>query len=158
MILRHTAVVVTRRGVTAQLLVTMGDEVLLDGGGGAVRGRGDARMSTHLTVGPQRYVTQLALDKPLYQPGETILYRSLTLSRFGLAAQRELPIELKILDPGGSIVAGSQQQGYTERGVASGALAIPAGLPGGKYTLVARSVDPVVPLAGDAAVEVVKTR
>ena len=46
-----------------------------------------------------RFFTQLSLDKPLYQPGETIFYRSLTLSCFSLAAERETAVHYEILDP-----------------------------------------------------------
>ena len=97
------------------------------------------RVDTRLEVEPVRHATQLSLDKPLYRPGETIYYRSLTLSRFGLTDDREMPIHFEILDPGGAAVADSQLQGATRRGVGSGAFTIPAGLVGGEYTLVARS-------------------
>ena len=36
----------------------------------------------NLPVEPVRYVTQLALDRPLYRPGDVVHYRSVTLSRF----------------------------------------------------------------------------
>jgi hypothetical protein len=103
------------------------------------------RYKLRLAVDEPRYATQLSLDKPLYRPGEIAYYRSLTLSRFRLAADRELPVHFEILDPAGGTVAGSQAEGYTERGVGSGAFAIPAGLAGGKYTLVARSLDGAFP-------------
>ena len=45
-------------------------------------------VKTVLTVQPTQYDTQLTLDKPVYRPGETVYYRSLTLSRFALAADR----------------------------------------------------------------------
>ena len=53
-------------------------------------------VETPLSVEPVRYVTHLSLDKPLYQPGETVYYRSLTLSRFGLTADRQMPIHFEI--------------------------------------------------------------
>ncbi|MBN2474670.1 MAG: hypothetical protein JXB62_08680 [Pirellulales bacterium] len=97
------------------------------------------QFETHLAVRPARFITQLATDKPLYQPGETIYYRSLTLSRFGLAAEQPMPVQFEILDPGGGVVPDSPLAGVTDRGVGNGAFPIPVEAPGGEYTLVARS-------------------
>ncbi len=99
------------------------------------------RMTTRLQVEKVRYATQLTTDKPLYRPGETIFYRSLTLTRFGLESDRELPVSLHLLDPAGGIVPGSEQTGYTQRGVMSGQFTIPSHFAGGTYTLVASSAD-----------------
>ncbi len=98
-------------------------------------------MSVPLAVDATRFITHLSLDKPLYQPGETIFYRSLTLSRFGLAIDREMPIRFEILDPGGAVVANSQNEGVTDHGVGNGAFVIPDDLAGGQYTLMARGLD-----------------
>jgi len=103
------------------------------------------RIDTRLRVEPVRYATQLSLDKPLYRPGETVYYRSVTLSRFGLAANREMPIQFEILDPSGAVVGGSELEGVSRRGVGCGAFQIPPGLAGGEYTLVARSLDEAFP-------------
>jgi len=102
-------------------------------------------MKKHLQVEEPRHVTRLSLDKPLYRPGETVYYRSLTLSRFGLAAKRDLPIQFEILNPAGGIVDGSQLPGVTDHGVGNGQFAIPAHLPGGTYTLIAKSLDDTFP-------------
>ena len=77
-------------------------------------------MSASLAVNPARWVTQLSLDKPLYQPGETIYYRSLSLARFGLTVDREIPIHFEILDSKGVTVANSQAEGTTDHGVGNG--------------------------------------
>jgi len=103
------------------------------------------RVDTPLAVEPIQYLTQLAFDRPWYQPGETVLYRSLTLSRFGLAADREVPIHFAILGPDGGVVPGSQRESTPERGVGSGAFIIPDKRPGGQYTLSARSLDQSFP-------------
>ncbi len=102
-------------------------------------------VETRVRVEPIRHVTHLALDKPLYRPGETVYYRSLTLSRFGLAAEQEMPVHFEILDPGGAVVPDSQLEGVTQRGVGNGAFPIPAGIAGGEYTLVVRSLDDAFP-------------
>ncbi len=105
----------------------------------ARRGEETVRMTTRVQVEKIRYATQLTTDKPLYQPGEAIRYRSLTLTRFGLHSDRELPISTYLLDPAGGTVPGSEQMGYTNRGVASGEVVIPPHYAGGTYTLVAQS-------------------
>ncbi len=102
-------------------------------------------VDTLVNVEPGRYVTQLSLDKPLYKPGETIYYRSLTLSRFHLAADRRTPIHFEILDPAGAVAPDSQIEGITDRGVGSGQFKIPDEPAVGKYTLLARSLDNTFP-------------
>ncbi len=103
------------------------------------------KVATRLAIEPIRYASYLALDKPMYRPGESIHYRSLTLSRFRLAADRPMPVEFEILDPGGAPVAGLQAESVTQGGVACGRFSLPPGLAGGKYTLVARSLDGAFP-------------
>jgi len=103
------------------------------------------RVSTRLAVEPVRYVTRLTLDRPLYQPGDTIYYRSLTLSRFGLAADRQMPIHFELLDPGGDTLPDSQAEGLTDCGVGNGAFSLGAEMPGGRYMLVAKSLDHCFP-------------
>jgi hypothetical protein len=102
---------------------------------------GREQMSAGLAVESAGLATQLSLDKPLYQPGETIFYRSLSLSRFGLAVDREIPIHFEILDPAGAVLPNSQTDGTTDHGVGNGIYNIPDDLPGGRYTLVARGLD-----------------
>jgi len=97
------------------------------------------RLDAPLSVEAPRLATQLALDKPLYQPGETVFFRSVTLLRYGLAAECEVPLEFKILDPSGAPVPGSEQMGVTDHGVGNGAFELPAQIAGGQYTLVATS-------------------
>ena len=111
----------------------------------AVHGEQEEPMETRLAVEPVRHATHLALDKPLYQPGETVYYRSLTLSRFGLAADGEMAIHFEILEPSGAVVPGSPLEGVTQHGVGSGAFTIPEQSPGGEYVLVARSLGQVFP-------------
>ena len=94
-----------------------------------------------LAVEPARYITQLASDKPLYKPGETVFYRSLTLSQFALAADRDMPVHFDILAPDGSLVPNSSRDLVTQRGVASGDFAIPKDMAAGRYMLVVRGSD-----------------
>jgi hypothetical protein len=99
------------------------------------------RIDTRLAVQPARYVTRATVDRSLYQPGETVYYRSLTLSRFGLAAEREVPIHFEILDTNGDVVPESQSEGLSDHGVGNGVFRLADDLPGGRYTLLARSLD-----------------
>jgi alpha-2-macroglobulin-like protein len=94
-----------------------------------------------LEVEPVRYATQLSVDRPLYGPGETVRYRSLTVSRFGLCADRDGPIRFEIVDSAGRVVDGSASSGVTSHGVGSGQFTLAERSAGGRYTLVARSLD-----------------
>jgi hypothetical protein len=99
-----------------------------------------------------RYVTHLTTDKPMYQPGETVYFRSLTLERFGLTPPRDnlhpvytvhTPTDQTIdvtdgrdelADVQGAPVRGPD--GKPIQGVGAGQWKIDAGLPGGEYRLV----------------------
>ena len=107
----------------------------------AVHQKIEERVVGRMAVEPIRHVTHLSLDKPLYRPGETAYYRSLTLARLSLEPEESAPIEFEILDPQGAMVPNSQVSGITEHGVGNGSFTIPGGdeIPGGKYTLVAHS-------------------
>jgi hypothetical protein len=99
------------------------------------------RWESWLALEPLRYLTRLALDKPAYRPGETIRWRSLTRSRFGLAADREVPIAFSILAPQGGVLPGSASQRLTQRGVGWGEFNLPGTLEEGEYKLLAQSLD-----------------
>src|SRR5690606_10253770 len=101
----------------------------------AFHGESRPRVTRRLPVDVDSYVTWLTVDKPWYQPGETVFYRSLTLTRFSMNAQHEMPVEYQVLDPAGSPLAESVVQGVTQHGVGNGTFAIPAEAPGGQYTL-----------------------
>jgi len=103
------------------------------------RGLAVQPVERELPVADVELTTHLTTDKPLYRPGETIRYRSVTLSRYGLRVRREVTVEFRVLNPSGAEVSGSRSSGDTEHGVGRGQFAIPADQPGGKYTLVARS-------------------
>ncbi|MEX1224344.1 MAG: MG2 domain-containing protein, partial [Pirellulales bacterium] len=103
------------------------------------------RMTQSLPVDEDHFVTWLSLDKPWYQPGETVSYRSLTLTRFSLNAKQDLPVQYEILDPGGAPIADAASAGVTHNGVGNGGWQIPDGAAGGQYTIVCRSVDDSFP-------------
>ncbi|NLS92879.1 MAG: hypothetical protein GXX96_12060 [Planctomycetaceae bacterium] len=108
----------------------------------AGRGKPRQRIESRVPVSREPVSTYLALDRSRYVPGETVRYRSVSLSRYHLEAVPALPIEFEIRDPQGIVVEGSRHKVESEGGVASGEYAIPADMPGGIYALVAGSQAP----------------
>ncbi len=98
-----------------------------------------------LPIQPARYLTRLWLDRQRYRAGETVYYRSLTVSRYGLVEHRALPVEFEILDAKSVPLPGSRIDGLTDRGVGNGSFRLPDSLPAGAYTLVARGFAGVFP-------------
>jgi alpha-2-macroglobulin family protein/MG2 domain-containing protein len=94
---------------------------------------------SRLPVRRQPLSTYLRLDRPHYAPGETVLYRSVSLSRFHLEPEGEFPVHFEVLGPQGNRVEGSDHQTLVERGVATGEFPIPNDASGGIYTLLASS-------------------
>lgn len=106
----------------------------------------------HLTLALPEYVTHLYTDRPMYRPGETIHFRSLTLDRFTMKpAQEDLRLRFRITGPnqievfkteGTSQLAGPPEMpplkgpdGQMLRGIGAGEFHIPEGLAGGQYVL-----------------------
>ncbi len=102
---------------------------------------------THLNLPLQatRCLTYLSTDRPVYRPGETIFFRSLTLHRQTFLGEYTLPIRFQLLDPSSALVPGTTIDGVTDRGVGNGAVTLPKDIAGGTYTLVATSLDEVFP-------------
>ena len=94
---------------------------------------------------PTRCLTFLNVDRPVYRPGEQVFFRSLTLNRRSFAAHVDVPIRFELIDPSGAQVPGAFTEGVTDRGVGNGAFQIPTTAPGGRYTLVAKSMDSFFP-------------
>ena len=102
------------------------------------------------------YVTHLTTDKPMYQPGETIYFRSLTLERFSLKPPRvdlHLIYELRRPNQGPEILAQGRAEvledgnrvawpdGTPVKGIGGGSYTLSPGAPGGEYTLAVREAD-----------------
>ena len=129
--------------------VTPGSELFLE----VVAYTDDDRKSVlaeRLPLARPVYVTHLVTDKPLYKPGETIRFRSLTLDRSSLKPpQHDLHLIFRLRDPGDAVipleagngrllrdlqsVLGPDKQPL--RGIGVGEYAIPADAPGGEYKL-----------------------
>ncbi len=114
----------------------------------------DAHLKTELPLVAPLYLTHLTTDKPMYQPGETVFFRSLTLERFSLKpVSQPLQITYRITSPTGAQVfftQGASQlrygpeknhgivfgpDGQPIHGVGVGSFPIAANAPGGVYTL-----------------------
>ncbi len=113
-----------------------------------------AQVSGEFDLAAPVYVTHLDTDKPMYQPGEIVHYRSLTLDRFSLKpAAEDLRLSYDLVTPTG--VRRTLAQGADElcdetgapllgpdkkpiRGVGAGEFILDPNTPGGEYTLVCR--------------------
>jgi hypothetical protein len=120
-------------------------------------GKGEIRgeLTERLTWAAPRYVTHLATDKPLYQPGQTIHFRSLTLNRSNLRpAEEDLHLIFTLTSPSGVEIfrlEGTSQvvrlnndpvatkllgpDGKPVRGVGVGEVTLPEEAEGGEYVL-----------------------
>ena len=104
-----------------------------------------------MTLAKSSYVTQLVTDKPMYQPGEIVHFRSLTLDRFSLRpATEDFRLVYTVLNPQGKEVFklahlprlfqdGKEVLGPDKkpiRGIGAGDFQVPSSLTdGGEYTL-----------------------
>ena len=104
------------------------------------------------------YVTHLTTDRPMYRPGETVRFRSLTLERFSLKPSgQEFHLRYRIVGPNNVEVYNKEFAGQLVNaktnapikgptgqplfGLGAGEFALPADLPGGQYTLFVSEVN-----------------
>jgi anti-sigma factor RsiW len=109
-------------------------------------------LSERLDLTAPVYVTHLATDRPMYQPGDTVRFRSLTLERFGLKPPAEdFQLVYTLTKPSGEksvLLSGTSRlmsaEGKGEltgpdqkplRGLGSGEFTVEPGAAGGEYTL-----------------------
>jgi hypothetical protein len=105
----------------------------------ATRGQKHEEVKTTLPVRPTGCLTRLSLDGLCYRPGQSVRFRSLSLSRLGLSADRPLPVHFEVLDRRGGLVAGSTREATTDHGVAEGSFLLPEHLADGQYAVAVRS-------------------
>ncbi len=91
------------------------------------------------------HLTHLTTDLPSYKPGETVSYRSLSLSRLDHRVTGEVAVEFNVLDDQGNPVPGAQHVVTSERGVGAGKFKIPADATYDALTIFARSPEGVFP-------------
>lgn len=114
-----------------------------------------SQLREKLQLAVPNYFTHLTTDKPLYQRGETVFFRSLTLDRFSLKPPpHDFHVQFVIEDPkkvehvvvtGGTrlleeISPSLGPDGKPLRGIGAGEWKIPDDWPGGEYTLVIREL------------------
>jgi hypothetical protein len=128
-----------RAGVTAQLNVTVSGAT--KGGSNIDGGEAAASAAFPLAIRRPQYATRLATDRDRYRPGDTIYYRSLSVSSDGLVADRAMPLEFQVLDAKSAPLPDSQWVGLTVRGVGNGSFRLPVSISPGTYTLLARGAD-----------------
>jgi hypothetical protein len=111
-------------------------------------------LSEQLILTAPVYVTHLTTDKPMYQPGETVYFRSLTLDRFRLApGQEDFRLQYALTTPSGEqrvLLTGGNglvregkaslgllkgPDGKPVRGIGAGSYVLTEGTPGGEYVL-----------------------
>ena len=139
-----------RLHLPADMPVTPGSQLALD----LVAkkdGQPDRTLRQKISLAAPIYLTHLATDKPMYRPGETVHYRSLTLERFSLKpVEAELSLQFAIHGPRGDEIFKqtgaarlrmpngavlSMANGKPVSGVGAGEFQLPPGLAGGEYTL-----------------------
>ncbi len=114
-------------------------------------------LTDNLKLASPEYVTHLATDRPLYRPGETVRFRSLTLERFSLKpAQEKFHLRFRIVgpnnaelynqevvsrlaDPDGKPIKGPRSEELFCLG--AGEFTLPATLANGQYTLFVTEVN-----------------
>ncbi len=99
--------------------------------------------------GPDRYLTHLSTDKPVYKVGEKVFVRGVVLGAIDgkpLPQSRQVSGTLSVIGPKGDTVAASQVR--SEESVLGFAWKVPEGQPGGEYT-----VKVTYPWSGDAPAE-----
>lgn len=68
--------------------------------------REKANVSARIKLARPVFITHLATDKPLYKPGETVYFRSLTLDRSTFTPpEQDMMLQFRITRPDGSVVA-----------------------------------------------------
>jgi hypothetical protein len=94
--------------------------------------------TTQTLGGPDRYLTFLSTDKPIYRAGETVFVRGVLLhhaTRRPLPDDQQTPAVVEIQGPKGDVVASGQVT--TEDSVAGFQWTVPDGQAGGEYTIQA---------------------
>src|SRR5262249_49484022 len=114
-------------------------------------------LTDNLKLIAPEYITHLTTDRPLYRPGDTVRYRSLTLEPFSLKpAQEKFHLRYRIVGPknqelynheaAGAVVGPNNEPIKGPRGedlhsLGAGEFTLPANLAGGQYTLFVSEVN-----------------
>lgn len=98
----------------------------------------EKRSTTADLGGPDRYLTHVSTDKPIYRPGETVYIRAVMLHAVTRAplTGTAAPVSIEIKGPKGDAVASGVCQ--VEESVIGFTWAVPPDQPGGEYTVFIR--------------------
>jgi hypothetical protein len=101
----------------------------------ATSGEARARVEETIRLKDPELVTHLALNRSVFQVGEVIFFRTLTLERFSLKPVAEkIPLFFTLVDAKGKAI--KQMAGESgEGGIGGGDFALAKDLPAGEYTL-----------------------
>jgi hypothetical protein len=98
----------------------------------------DARVASYF-AGLESRRLYVQVDKPLYQPGETIWLRAWDLRAKDLSVVGDGPALYELVSPRGSVVL--KQRVPTTAGYSTNDFALPPDIPGGEYTIRIHSPD-----------------
>lgn len=141
----------------ADMPIKPGDEIALQFRGQTGEGKA-IELRDQLKLSFPEYVTHITTDRPMYRPGETVRFRSLTVERFSLQPAREkFHLRFRIVGPNGVeiyrhdaaaqvILDGKNEplkgpDGQPLAGLGVGDFALPGDLPGGEYAVVVNEVN-----------------
>ncbi|MBP86504.1 MAG: hypothetical protein CMJ64_07300 [Planctomycetaceae bacterium] len=96
-------------------------------------------LSRPLEVSDAKQLTYLRLDRPLFQPGETVNYRSVTLSRLSFDADSETEVRYVVTGTAGDVLKSSEKIASTTDGVGVSEFALPEDAMDGSYAVVVQS-------------------
>lgn len=91
------------------------------------------RVTSDRLGGPDRFLTHVTTDKPIYQAGETVYARGVVLHATNRRPGDTPWCRVEVVGPKGDVVF--QSQGSGSDGVVPFAWVVPAGQPGGRYKL-----------------------
>lgn len=98
-----------------------------------------APLSHTFRVEPSKWITHLWLDRTIVRPGQSLQYRTVSLTSFDLQCDREIEVQVQLVDAVGQVLAEMSSQALTENGVRYGHMTIPVDASPGTYRVVARS-------------------
>lgn len=93
------------------------------------------RLEAPLEVRPAPWLTHVRTDRTVYRPGETVYFRSVTLTPFALSPAQSEFLRFEILDPTARRLGGAVAEGVAESGVGNGAWTIPGDAAAGDYAV-----------------------
>ncbi|TVS15911.1 MAG: hypothetical protein EA424_15110 [Planctomycetaceae bacterium] len=98
-----------------------------------------APLSHTFRVEPSKWITHLWLDEPIVRPGQSLRYRTVSLTSFDLQSDQEIEVQVQLVDAVGQVLEEMSSRAWTENGVRYGRMTIPVDASPGAYRVVARS-------------------